>query len=49
MPIWMRKHHIMLINENFKEQEKAMKKSQNRSQSSGVSRPNIKPSTTYNI
>ena len=49
MPIWLRRHHISLINEYFKKQEKAMKKSQQNTPKEGVSRPNINPSTTYSI
>lgn len=49
MPIWLRRYHISLINKHFKEQEKAMKKAQQNTSNEGVSRPNINPSTTYNI
>jgi hypothetical protein len=49
MPIWLRKYHIKVINEHFKEQEKAIKKAQSKNQSSGVSKPNVNPSSTYNI
>ena len=50
MPIWLRKYHIKVINEYFKEQEKAMKKAQSqKNKSSGVSKPNVRPSSTYNI
>ena len=49
MPIWLRRHHISLINKHFKEQEKAMKKAQQNTPKEGVSRPNINPSTTYSI
>ena len=48
MPIWLRRYHIGLINKHFKEQE-AMKKAQQNTSNEGVSRPNINPSTTYNI
>ena len=49
MPIWLRKYHIKVINEHFKEQEKAIKKAQSKNQSSEVSKPNINPSSIYNI
>ena len=49
MPVWLRRYHIGLINQHFKEQDKAMKKSQNNLKNSNISKPNIKPSTTYNI
>ena len=49
MPIWLRRYHISLVNKHFKEQEKAMKKAQQNTPKEGVSRPNINPSTTYNI
>ena len=49
MPIWLRKYHIKLINQHFKDQEKAIKKAQGqKNQNSGVSKPNIRPSSTYN-
>ena len=49
MPIWLRKYHIKVINEHFKEQEKAIKKAQSKNQNTGVSKPNVNPSSTYNI
>jgi len=49
MPIWLRKYHIKIINDHFKEQEKAMKKAQNKNQTSKISKPNINPTSTYNI
>jgi len=49
MPIWLRRYHIGLINQHFKEQDKMMKKAQSSPQSSNISKPNIKPSATYNI
>ena len=49
MPIRLRRYHIGLINKHFKEQEKAMKKAQQNTSNEGISRPNINPSTTYNI
>ena len=49
MPIWLRRHHISLINEYFKKQEKAMKKSQQNTSKNSISKPNINPSTTYSI
>ena len=49
MPVWLRRYHIGLINQHFKEQDKMMKKAQSSPQSSNISKPNIKPSATYNI
>jgi len=49
MPIWLRRYHIGLINKHFKQQENEMKKSQQNTSKEGFSRPNINPSTTYNI
>ena len=43
MPIWLRRHHISLINEYFKKQEKAMKKSQQNTSKNSISKPNIIP------
>jgi len=49
MPIWLRRYHIGIINKHFKDQEKAMKKAQQDTSNKSVSRPNINPTTTYNI
>ncbi len=49
MPIWLRRYHIGLINKHFKDQEKAIKKAQQSTPKEGISKPNINPSTTYNI
>tara|TARA_B110000908_G_scaffold137151_1_gene162666 strand:+ start:315 stop:584 length:270 start_codon:yes stop_codon:yes gene_type:complete len=49
MPIWLRKYHIKIINDHFKEQEKAMKKAENKNPTSEISKPNINPTSTYNI
>jgi hypothetical protein len=49
MPIWLRKYHIRVINEYFKSQEKAMKKAQSKNQNNEISKPNVRPSSTYNI
>tara|TARA_R110002167_G_scaffold214678_3_gene419459 strand:- start:3564 stop:3770 length:207 start_codon:yes stop_codon:yes gene_type:complete len=51
MPIWMRKFHIKKINEFNTKQNKEIEKSKGKSNigDSKISRPNIKPSSTYNI
>ena len=49
MPIWLRRYHIQQLNQYFKDQEKAMKKAQQSTPKESVTRPNINPSTSYNI
>ena len=51
MPVWMRKFHIGKINEFNKKQKVEMDKQQGQSNigDNKVSRPNINPSSTYNI
>jgi len=51
MPIWMRRYHIQKINEyNIKQQEEIDKqKGQSNIGDGKMSRPNINPSSTYNL
>lgn len=51
MPIWMRRFHIQKINEFNKQQEEEIKKHKSKSNtnSNEISKPNIKPSSTYNF
>jgi hypothetical protein len=51
MPVWMRKFHIGKINEFNKKQKAEMDKQQGQSNigDNQLSRPNINPSSTYNI
>ena len=52
MPIWMRKFHILKINEYHKEKNEEMEKSQSKNDQSSkksVQGPNINPSSTYNF
>ena len=51
MPVWMRRFHIGKINEFNKKQKVEMDKQQGQSNigDNKVSRPNISPSSTYNI
>ena len=51
MPIWMRKFHIQKINEFNKKQEEELKKRKRKSNvgDNKISKPNIKPSSTYNF
>ena len=51
MPIWMRKFHIQKINELNKNQEEELEKRKGKSNvgDNKISKPNIKPSSTYNF
>lgn len=51
MPIWMRRFHIQKINEFNKKQEEELEKQKTKSNigNSKISKPNIKPSSTYNF
>ena len=51
MPIWMRQYHIKKINEHLtKQQEEAEKQQGKPNMGDGkLSRPNINPSSTYNL
>ena len=51
MPIWMRKFHIQKINEFNKKQEEELEKRKGKSNmgDNKISKPNIKPSSTYNF
>ena len=51
MPIWMRRFHIQKISEFNKKQEEELKKVKGKSNTNDgkVSKPNIKPSSTYNL
>ena len=51
MPIWMRRFHIQKISEFNKKQEEELKKIKGKSNTNDgkVSKPNIKPSSTYNL
>ena len=51
MPVWMRKFHIGKINEFNEKQKAEMDKQQGQSNigDNQLSRPNINPSSTYNI
>ena len=51
MPIWMRRFHIQKISEFNKKQEEELKKRKRKSNvgDNKISKPNIKPSSTYNF
>ena len=51
MPIWMRNFHIQKISDFNTKQQKKMEKSRGQSNigDDKLSRPNINPSSTYNI
>ena len=50
MPVWMRKFHIQKINDFHKKQQEARdKQEKQQSNTDSISRPNIKPSSTYNF
>jgi hypothetical protein len=51
MPIWMRKFHIQKINEFNKKQEEELEKKRKKTNidNNKISKPNIKPSSTYNF
>ena len=52
MPTWMRKFHILKINEYNKEKNEEIEKSQNQADpnsNKSVQGPNINPSSTYNF
>tara|TARA_Y100001972_G_C7559027_1_gene280843 strand:+ start:305 stop:511 length:207 start_codon:yes stop_codon:yes gene_type:complete len=51
MPIWMRKFHIQKINEFNKKQEEELEKKLKKTNidNNKISKPNIKPSSTYNF
>ena len=51
MPIWMRKFHIKTIQKHLDDQEEQRKKIEKSQQSNlkQITRPNIKPSSTYNF
>ena len=51
MPIWMRRFHIQKISEFNKKQEEELKKVKGKSNTNDgkVAKPNIKPSSTYNL
>jgi len=50
MPIWMRRFHIQKINDfNKKQQEEREKQETQQSNTNPIAKPNIKPSSTYNL
>ena len=51
MPIWMRQYHIKKINEYLTKQQEEAEKQKGKSNmgDSKLSRPNINPSSTYNL
>tara|TARA_R110001592_G_scaffold140334_2_gene361286 strand:+ start:1085 stop:1312 length:228 start_codon:yes stop_codon:yes gene_type:complete len=52
MPVWMRTFHIDRINQHNRKQEEAMEKQRGQSEldeNKRIQRPNIKPSSTFNI
>lgn len=51
MPIWMRQYHIKKINEHLTKQQEEVEKQQGKSNvgDGKLSRPNINPSSTYNL
>ena len=51
MPVWMRRYHIQKINEYNKKQQEEAEKQQGKSHvgDGKLSRPNINPSSTYNL
>lgn len=51
MPIWLRQYHIKKINEHLTKQQEEAEKQQGKSNvgDGKLSRPNINPSSTYNL
>jgi hypothetical protein len=51
MPIWMRRFHIQKINQYSKKQNEEIEKAKGQSNigDGQIQRPNINPSSTYNI
>ena len=52
MPIWMRRFHILKINEHNKKEQKEQEEAQNKIKSNkdnSIQKPNINPSSTYNF
>ena len=50
MPIWMRRFHILKINESNKKEQKEQEETQNKIKSNkdnSIQKPNINPSSTY--
>ena len=51
MPIWMRQYHIKKVNEYLTKQQEEIEKQQGKSNMGDgkLPRPNINPSSTYNL